>query len=100
MSRGVVKRVIDGDTIELRGGERIRIAALNAPEREDLGGEAAKRRLQGLLKPGTCVGLSAVLSRSYSRTVRRVTVAGKPVARLVQGSPTSSSRRSSPRRGK
>ena len=41
MPRGKVKRVIDGDTFELRSGERVRIAGLNAPELTEKGGQAA-----------------------------------------------------------
>jgi len=43
-----IKRVIDGDTIELRSGERVRIAGLNAPELTEgkKGQQAIKERAQ------------------------------------------------------
>lgn len=81
MPRGKVKRIIDGDTFELEGGERVRIAGLNAPELEQKGGQTAKNRLRKKMPPGTEVGLSKTLSKSYGRTVRKVTVRGKNVAK-------------------
>lgn len=83
MPRGKVKRVIDGDTFELRSGERVRIAGLNAPELSERRGQAAKRRLQEKLRGGTKVGLSMPLAKSYGRTVRKVTVKGQNINRLV-----------------
>ena len=83
MPRGKVKRVIDGDTFQLKGGEYVRIAGLNAPEMKQRGGQSAKRRLESRLRPGTPVGLSNPLARSYGRVVRNVTVRRKSVNRLV-----------------
>lgn len=79
MPRGVVKRVVDGDTIEIRNGERVRIANVDAPEMNKPGGEAAKRRLQKLLPRGTSVGLSDPVNYSYGRSVRKVTKNGKDI---------------------
>ena len=87
MPRGKVKRVIDGDTFELRSGERVRIAGLNAPELDERGGQQAKRRLQSKIPRGTGVGLSKPLAKSYGRVVRRVTVNQKNITKLVS-SPT------------
>jgi len=93
MPRGKVKRVIDGDTFELRSGERVRIAGLNAPElTEGKKGQEAKRRLQEKLRVGRSVGLSTPLAKSYGRTIRKVTVEGKNVNKLV-AKPTQRSRR-------
>ena len=93
MPKGKVKRVIDGDTFELRSGERVRIAGLNAPElTEGKEGQGAKRRLQRELRRGTDVGLSMPLAKSYGRTIRKVTVKGKNVNKLV-AKPTRRSRR-------
>lgn len=84
MPRGKVKRVIDGDTFELRSGERVRIAGLVAPElTEGERGQAAKRRLQRELRRGTSIGLSTPLAKSYGRTIRKVTVKGKNINKLV-----------------
>ncbi len=79
MARGKVRRVIDGDTFELAGGERVRVAGVYAPELRERGGSAAKRKLQSLIGRGAHVGLSAPVARSFGRTVRYVTVDGVPL---------------------
>lgn len=81
MPRGKVKRVIDGDTFELRSGERVRIAGLNAAELDERGGQQAKRRLQSKIPRGTKVGLSKPLAKSYGRVVRKVTVHQKDITK-------------------
>jgi endonuclease YncB( thermonuclease family) len=83
MPRGRVRRVIDGDTFQLGGGEYVRIAGLNAPELRQRGGLAAKRRLRSRIPRGTEVGLSRPVAKSYGRVVRRVTVNRKAVNKLV-----------------
>jgi endonuclease YncB( thermonuclease family) len=83
MPRGKVKRVVDGDTFQLRGGEYVRIAGLNAPELGHKGGLAAKRRLQSRMPKGTEVGLSHPVAKSYGRVVRRVSVNRKDVNKLM-----------------
>lgn len=51
---GVVARVNDGDTITLRGGARVRLVQIDAPElTEDCYGRAAKRALEHHVRPGT-----------------------------------------------
>ena len=79
-----VKKVIDGDTIVIKDGTRIRIANLDAPEMKTLGGEAAKRRLQRILPRGTQIGISAEKAKSFGRSVRQVTVKGKPIIKLIK----------------
>ncbi|GAH15751.1 unnamed protein product [marine sediment metagenome] len=74
MPRGKVKRVIDGDTFELRSGERVHIAGLNAAELDERGGQQAKRHLQSKIPRGTEVGLSKPLAKSYGRIVRFIDV--------------------------
>jgi len=91
MPRGKVKRVIDGDTFELRSGERVRIAGLNAPELDERGGQQAKRRLQSKMPRGTEIGLSRPLAKSYGRVVRKVTVNQKSITKIV--SPSTSHRK-------
>ena len=83
MARGRVKKVIDGDTIQLASGERVRIAGLHAPELKERGGKAAKSKLQQVVKKSKYVGLSKPLATSYGRSVRRVTVKTKDVSKLV-----------------
>lgn len=87
MAVGKVKRVTDGDTFVLAGGERVRIANLDAPELGEKGGQAGRKRLQQVLPKGQQVGLSKPLAKSYDRTVRKVTVKGKPVNKLVTRPP-------------
>ncbi|MCD6391086.1 MAG: hypothetical protein J7L92_03750 [Dehalococcoidia bacterium] len=74
MPRGKVRRVVDGDTFQLKGGEYVRIAGLDAPELRQRGGLAAKRRLQSKMRQGTRVGLSMPMAKSYGRVVRKVTI--------------------------
>lgn len=45
----VVSRVIDGDTIDLETGERVRLLGINAPERGELYYEEARKALEDLL---------------------------------------------------
>ena len=47
-----VSRVIDGDTIELSGGERVRYAGIDTPERDRPFYSKAKERNSELLKAG------------------------------------------------
>jgi len=44
-----VARVIDGDTFELEGGETVRLICIDAPEKNDKGGEEATQYLQSLI---------------------------------------------------
>lgn len=90
MPRGKVKRIIDGDTLELSGGERVRIVSVfKAAELSARGGQAAKRRLQDVAPPGTEIGLSKPVAYSYGRSVRGVTVERRPVVELVTRKDTS-----------
>ena len=93
MPRAKVKRVIDGDTLEIKSSEKVRIANLNTPEMNQPGGPAAKRRLQQLLPRGTDIGLSDVQAKSYDRNVRKVSVDGKDVAKLMQKPPAQKARK-------
>ncbi|HXV33236.1 MAG TPA: thermonuclease family protein [Gaiellaceae bacterium] len=56
-----VVRVIDGDTLELAGGERVRLVQIDAPEErgEECYADAATAELSDLLPPGTEVRLEA-----------------------------------------
>lgn len=81
MPRAKVKRVIDGDTVEIMSGTKIRIAGYDAPELGEYGGKAAKKRLSKMLR-GKQIGMSNELGKSYGRSVRRVTIKGKPISKL------------------
>lgn len=56
--QAVVKRVLDGDTLELEGGERVRMVGINAPETAkhdkpaDPLGNGAWQQLESLAEPG------------------------------------------------
>ncbi|MBA7659055.1 hypothetical protein ES703_67018 [subsurface metagenome] len=83
MPRARVKKVIDGDTIVIMNNTIIRIANLHAPELSERGGKAATQRLSKLVRSKQ-IGISNELFRSYGRSVRRVTVRGKPIDRLMR----------------
>jgi micrococcal nuclease len=56
-----VARVGDGDSIELKSGERVRLVQIDAPElgEDECYGEEATATLEGLLPPGSSVRLEA-----------------------------------------
>lgn len=85
--RGRVAYVIDGDTVRLDGGERIRIAGIDAPEtrvgqarcaREIRRGKVATAVARALLE-GREVTIVRV-GRSYQRTVAHLLLEGRDVA--------------------
>ncbi|WP_449472582.1 thermonuclease family protein [Sphingobium chungangianum] len=89
----VVAYVIDGDTVRLEGGERIRIAGIDAPEtRPDNAkckaeialGKDARARAKTLLE-GRRVTVVRV-GRSYNRTVAKLSIAGRDVAATLVAS--------------
>ena len=79
-----VKKVKDGDTIVIKNDTIIRMAGYDAPELEAPGGKAAKQRLQKILPRGTQIGISAEKAKSYGRSVRQVTLKGKPISKLMK----------------
>ena len=81
---GVVARVNDGDTITLRGGEKLRLLQIDAPElTDDCYGRAAKTALERHLRPGTQAQLrrdpELDQTDSYGRLLRYVFVRGENV---------------------
>jgi micrococcal nuclease len=78
----VVERIVDGDTLVVRGGARVRLVQIDAPE---AGGEcyaaASTRELARLARPGTLVVLDADprLDRvdRYGRLLRYVRSGGR-----------------------
>ncbi len=90
----VVERVIDGDTIEIADGERIRFLGINAPEikkrPEDSPdapwGRDAANFVALLLKPGTEIGLAfepAALRGTYGRSLAYVVIDGELLNALL-----------------
>ena len=56
----MVERIVDGDTLVLRGGARVRLVQIDAPEAaEECYAAAATRELARLARPGARVGLEA-----------------------------------------
>lgn len=56
----IVERVVDGDTIQLEGGEKIRLVGVNTPEigpNAEPGGMEAKEFMENLCPLGTEIGL-------------------------------------------
>lgn len=86
-----VSRVIDGDTIVLGSGERVRIIGIDAPEiakrdgtPAECFGNASRDRLRELLPAGTAVELEPGVEETdtYGRTLAHVRVNGKLVSVL------------------
>jgi endonuclease YncB( thermonuclease family) len=65
-----VGRVIDGDTLELQGGETIRLVNINTPEKNHLGYEEAKEFLQQF--ENQTVQIEKLGTDKYSRTLARI----------------------------
>ncbi|KKW92496.1 thermonuclease family protein [Sphingobium chungbukense] len=87
---GKVAWVIDGDTVRLTSGERIRIADIDAAEtRKDQAkcaaeietGKAATRNAIDLLK-GRTISIVRV-GRSYNRTVARISLGDRDVGTML-----------------
>ena len=83
MATGKAKKVIDGDTFQLAGGKRIRPEGYNAPEKGKKGSQKATQQLKRLIQ-GKTVGLSPVLAVDRGREIRRVTVKGEPLEKLMK----------------
>jgi len=71
----LVERVIDGDTIELRGGKRVRLLGIDSPEKKQYYCEEATERLRQLVE-GKDVGLEkdATNRDKYGRLLRYIYV--------------------------
>jgi len=78
-----VNEIIDGDTFKIRPEKRIRPTGYNTPEKGEKGYQKAKKHLQQLIK-GKTVGLAHVLAVDCGREIRRVTVNGKPLGKLMK----------------
>jgi micrococcal nuclease len=75
-----VSRVIDGDTVELSNGERVRLLGINAPELEEPFGEDAKNFLATLVE-GKAVSLETDLREKdeYGRKLAFLFIEGRNV---------------------
>lgn len=80
-----VQRVIDGDTVEVRRDgqvETVRIAGIDAPERGQPGGDAARLALEAILGGGEVEVLASGRDR-HGRTIARIERGGRDVGRLL-----------------
>ena len=75
-------RVIDGDTFAY-GADRIRLRAIDTPEKDQSGGFEATQRLDSLLHEGTVTMVTDVLD-PYGRTLADVYVDGRNVAEVLK----------------
>jgi endonuclease YncB( thermonuclease family) len=81
---GEVVKVIDGDTLDLADGRRIRLMGVSAPERDEPGGAEATAALRALAERReiTCIDSG---ERSHRRVVARCFSGEEDLARrLVQ----------------
>jgi len=86
-AKATVARVIDGDTVELEGGERVRYLLVDAPERNDDCWGAESAALNRRLVEAETVRLTydAVCRDRFGRLLAFVEVAGRDVgATLVE----------------
>ena len=72
---------VDGDTLRV-GSERIRLRGIDTPELSEPGGQAARQRLEQLLKEGP-IRIVPHGQDVYGRTVADVFVNGKNVAEVL-----------------
>lgn len=77
MPKGKVREVIDGDTVKLPYNKYIRLAEVNAPEKNQKGGAAAKHRLEELVEGKTITYTED--AQSYGRIVGNVKIGNKNV---------------------
>lgn len=75
----VLARVIDGDTLVLAGGERVRLAAIDAPEIGEEGAIEATRALEALLD-GAALRIERLGTDRYGRTLAAVYADGVDVS--------------------
>ena len=74
---GIVAYVVDGDTIVLQNGEKVRLVGVNAPEVSSDDGLKAKEFVEHFCPPGTVIGLDVdglSPKDKYGRTVAVVYV--------------------------
>lgn len=66
-----VVEVVDGDTFQLKSGERVRLMGVDAPESDRCGGQQAKEKLTDLILNKT-VKLEESVKENYGRTMALV----------------------------
>jgi len=81
MPKDKVKEVIDGDTIKLPYNKFVRLARVDAPEKNKKGGSATRQKLEELVE-GKTISYTED-AKSYSRIVGRVKVGKKDVNKAM-----------------
>ncbi|MCX6818263.1 MAG: thermonuclease family protein [Candidatus Aenigmarchaeota archaeon] len=85
--RRIVKRVVDGDTLEvnrnINGTRFVRLANVNAPERHQFGGRTATKTLTGLVG-GRSITLTPVARDVYGRVVAEVRCGRQSINRKMK----------------
>jgi len=76
-----VTRVIDGDTIVISGGEKVRLIGIDTPEKGQCGFDEAKQALEDLLSNGRAILYTGTISDTdkYDRLLRYIEVEGTDV---------------------
>lgn len=69
----VVVEVVDGDTFQLKSGQRVRLMGVDAPEYDRCGGQEARQELARLIA-GKQVKLTEETTEAYGRTLALVWV--------------------------
>ncbi len=84
IENALVQRVIDGDTIELSNGERVRLIGINAPEKKEECFEEATEKLKELVL-GKKIEMKRDVSEKdgFGRLVRYVYIEGEFVNELM-----------------
>lgn len=77
-----VQRVVDGDTVVLVGGERVRLQCIDAPESSQAYGSQATNHLEDLLDQGS-VSIYRVGEDTYGRTIGYLYVGNMDVNRQM-----------------
>ena len=81
-SENIVTEVVDGDTFQLKSGQRVRLMGVDAPEYDRCGGQEAKERLRQLIQ-GKQVKLSEVIPEAYGRSLALVFVGKTLVNKII-----------------
>ena len=77
-----VRQVIDGDTMVIEDGLRIRLNSVNAPELDKCGGPEAKSELESLIK-NEKVGIKIIGADNFQRPLVTVYQNGRNINRLL-----------------
>lgn len=85
-SGGLIARVIDGDTVELSDGTRVRMLGIDAPETGTCWGAQARAAATSMLE-GRLVGFEylSTCTDDYGRTLAHIIINGEDASRVLAG---------------